>query len=283
VISFSFVRMRIANSIAVAPVIPPSSLFRHGVLQFMKSSLHRPIHLLLSCVAVMLMCCSIVAAQEPDFDDLAKRLSNQIAKSGISSVVVADFVNKVGEISQVGRYIAGEFSQGLDKHKKNFVVVDRGQPADGAVTGTLEATPALYSLRVTLRHAKGGGLLASGEQSIKRPTIADGMVLLASKVPPDRLSVAGQDGMGIPTCQYCPTPLYPDQARKANLQGNVLLVVIVNSEGRAGKSAVTKTPDTSLGKQATDTVKNWRFTPATDKGGNPVSVLVPIEVTFRLY
>jgi TonB family protein len=247
-------------------------------------SLHfsRPIRLLLSCVVVILTCAGLAAAQEPDFDDLAKRLSKQISKAGINSVVVTDFVNNEGEISPVGRYLAGEFSQGLAKHKKNFVVTERGQPADATVTGTLETTPAQYSLKIIVRSVKDGGLLGSGEQSIKRPAIADGMILLASKALPEQLAVAGQDGVGIPTCEYCPPPLYSEEARKAGLQGSVLLVVIVNSEGHAGRATVTKTPDASLAKQATDTVKNWRFNPATDKGGKPVSVLVPIEVTFRL-
>lgn len=242
-----------------------------------------PIRLLLSCVVVILTCGGLAAAQEPDFDDLAKRLSSQISKAGIKSVVVAEFVNKEGEVSPAGHYLACEFFQGLDKHKKNFVVMDRGQPADASVKGTLETTPAQYSLKVTVRSVKDGGLLGSAEQSIKRPTIADGMILLASRALPEQVAVAGQDGVGIPTCEYCPPPVYSDEARKAVLQGSVLLVVIVNSEGRAGKTAVTKTPDASLAKQATETVKNWRFNPATDKGGKPVSVLVPIEVTFRLH
>jgi TonB family protein len=280
---FGATRIGFACYIAIAPTNSLTAPFRHGILRFMRLHFSRPIRLLLSCVVVILTCGGFAAAQEPDFDDLAKSLSKQISKAGIKSVVVAEFVNKEGEASPAGHYLAGEFSQGLDKHKKNFVVTDRGQPTDAAVTGTLETTPAQYSLEITVRSVKDGGLLGSGQQSIKRPAIADGMILLASKALPEQLAVAGQDGVGIPTCEYCPPPLYSDEARKAGLQGSVLLVVIVNSEGRAGRTAVTKTPDASLAKQATDTVKNWRFNPATDKGGKPVSVLVPIEVTFRFH
>jgi len=283
----------------------------HGILLIMKSYLHRPVHLLLLCSTVILTCGSIVAAQEPDFDDLAKRLSNQIAKAGISSVVVADFVDKEGKTSPEGRYLAGELSQGLDKHKKNFVVSDQSQLSmalsqaglvpkdltvtdslqrigsslrvDAVVTAKLEATAAKYWVTVALLGVKDGSLLGSGDQSIKRPAIADGMVLLALNALPEQLLVAGQEGVGIPTCEYCPAPRYSDEARRTKLQGNVVLVAIVNSEGRAGKTAVTKTPDASLAKQATESLKNWRFKPATNKEGKPVSVLVPIEMTFKLY
>jgi TonB family protein len=277
----------------------------------MKLYLHRLIHLCILCAVVILTCGSIAAAQEPDFDDLAKRLSNQIAKAGISSVVVADFVNNEGETSPEGHYLAGELSQGLDNHKKNFVVADLTQlfmalsqaqllpkdltvteslqrigsalRVDAVVTGILEATAAKYSVTVSLRGVKDGDLLGSGYQSVDRPAIADGIVFLASKALPERLSVAGQGGVGIPTCEYCPAPVYSDEARKAKLQGNVVLVVIVNLEGRAGKTVVTKTPDAGLAKQATEALKNWRFKPATNKEGKPVSVLVPIEMTFRLH
>src|ERR1700675_2890840 len=90
-------------------------------------SCYRQINKFLLCSTLILTCASIAAAQTPDFDDLAKRLSNQIAKAGISSVVVADFVSKEGETSPAGHYLAGELSQGLDKHKKNFIVADQSQ------------------------------------------------------------------------------------------------------------------------------------------------------------
>jgi TonB family protein len=57
----------------------------------------------------------------------------------------------------------------------------------------------------------------------------------------------------------------------------------VTSEGRATRIAVTKALDPELAKRAIDAVKKWEFKPATDKKGKPVTVIVPIEVTFRLY
>jgi len=46
---------------------------------------------------------------------------------------------------------------------------------------------------------------------------------------------------------------------------------------------VTNANDDVLAARAFAAVREWKFKPATDKQGNAVAVLVPIEVTFRLY
>src|SRR5580658_1007896 len=81
----------------------------------------------LVCLAAWCVYVPMVTAQEPghDLDDLAKRVSKQISKAGISAVVVADFVNLDGTTSMQGQYLAEEFSQRLEHHKKNFALVDR--------------------------------------------------------------------------------------------------------------------------------------------------------------
>jgi hypothetical protein len=140
----------------------------------MKSHFRMPVHLLCLYVAVILTCGSNAAAQELDLGNLAKRLSHQIEKGGIHSVVVADFVNLNGTQSVEGHYLAQELSQRLEYHKKNFAVTDRNQlssalanarispndlnspeilqrmgtslQADAIVTGTLETSPARYSI-----------------------------------------------------------------------------------------------------------------------------------------
>jgi outer membrane biosynthesis protein TonB len=46
---------------------------------------------------------------------------------------------------------------------------------------------------------------------------------------------------------------------------------------------VTKANDDGLAKRAIESVREWKFKPATDKEGKAVVVIVPIEVTFRLH
>jgi outer membrane biosynthesis protein TonB len=43
-----------------------------------------------------------------------------------------------------------------------------------------------------------------------------------------------------------------------------------------------KSFDVELAQRAVEAVQKWRFKPARDREGQPVAVIVPIEVTFRL-
>ncbi|HKW56940.1 MAG TPA: energy transducer TonB [Candidatus Acidoferrum sp.] len=94
---------------------------------------------------------------------------------------------------------------------------------------------------------------------------------------------AGINGVGIPECLYCPPPLYSDDARKAKYMGSVVLQVTVTSDGRAVNIAIIKDPGMGLGEKAVEAVRTWRFRPAIGPSGKVVPVIVPIEVTFRLY
>ncbi|MGC1482429.1 MAG: energy transducer TonB, partial [Candidatus Acidiferrum sp.] len=97
------------------------------------------------------------------------------------------------------------------------------------------------------------------------------------------LARAGVNGVGVPTCGYCPPPIYTDTARKVKLNGSVVLQVKVSEEGRAEDISVVKGLPFGLTEQAIKTVSQWKFKPATGEEGKSVAVLVPIEVTFRLY
>jgi TonB family protein len=282
-------------------------------LRFMKPYTWPLRVLLFAYLASLLLFAPIDSAQEPgrDLDDLAKRISKQLSKEKIGSILVADFVSLDGTDSTEGHYLAEEFSQRLEHYKKNFTVSDRKQlssalanakisakdlsapdnlqrirnslEVDAVVTGTLEVTPSQYSVRVIVRHVKNSSLVVSGDQLVKRPAYVDNIVILDPGGPGPRIARAGVDGVGIPACVYCPPPEYTDKARGAKIQGNVVLLVVIDQEGRAGRIVVTKVPDDGLARRAVEAVRGWKFKPAMDKEGKAVAVIVPIEVTFRLY
>jgi TonB family protein len=93
---------------------------------------------------------------------------------------------------------------------------------------------------------------------------------------------AGVNGVGVPNCTYCPPPRYTDPARKAKFNGYVVLQVNVTEEGRAADIRVLKGVPFGLNGAAIKAVTKWSFKPANYEG-KPASVMVPIEVTFRLY
>ncbi len=94
---------------------------------------------------------------------------------------------------------------------------------------------------------------------------------------------AGVNGVGIPSCLYCPDPQYSEEARKAKYQGTVVLQVIITADGRAANISVVKGPGLGLEEKAIEAVRSWKFHPAIGPNGRPVPVIVPIEVTFRLF
>lgn len=93
---------------------------------------------------------------------------------------------------------------------------------------------------------------------------------------------AGTGGVGYPSCLYCPSPAYSEDARKAKWQGTVVLQVVITAEGRATNIQVIKGPGLGLEDKAIEAVRNWQFKPALGPNGKPVATITPIEVTFRL-
>jgi protein TonB len=85
-----------------------------------------------------------------------------------------------------------------------------------------------------------------------------------------------------PRAIYDPEPQYTDEARKSKIQGVVMLAVVIGPDGRAHDFRVSRSLGMGLDEKAIETVRTWKFEPAR-KDGQPVAVLVNIEVNFRLY
>lgn len=105
----------------------------------------------------------------------------------------------------------------------------------------------------------------------------------SAKVTTERsASIPGDNGVGYPSCLYCPEPQYTDEARAAKIQGNIVLRVIIQPDGHATEIVVTQSLGYGLDERAIDTVRSWRFKPAAGPDGTPVATITPIEMTFRL-
>lgn len=84
-------------------------------------------------------------------------------------------------------------------------------------------------------------------------------------------------------CLHCPEPPYTDEARKAKLQGNVTLRVLIGADGRAARIQLVKGLGLGLDEQALQAVRLWRFVPARDARRQPVPTWVTIETRFQLF
>jgi protein TonB len=84
-------------------------------------------------------------------------------------------------------------------------------------------------------------------------------------------------------CLHCPEPPYTDEARKAKLQGNVTLRVLIGADGRAARIQLVKGLGLGLDEQALQAVRSWRFVPARDAHRQAVPTWVTIETRFQLF
>ena len=78
-------------------------------------------------------------------------------------------------------------------------------------------------------------------------------------------------------------PRYPELARKAGVQASVILLVVIDTEGRVGAIEVMSAPDSRYGFDLAtiEAVKQWRYRPAL-LGGRPVAVQASITFEFSL-
>lgn len=74
---------------------------------------------------------------------------------------------------------------------------------------------------------------------------------------------------------------YSDEARRANIEGEVELEIVVRSNGTVGDVKILRGLRGGLNERAVQAVRQWRFSPGRMKG-TPVDVVVQVGVEFRL-
>jgi protein TonB len=77
-------------------------------------------------------------------------------------------------------------------------------------------------------------------------------------------------------------PLYPESARRRDVQGLVLLEAILDREGRVEPAVKVLKSIPMLDAEAVAAVRQWRFQPARNRGGDPVRVVLEIPIRFTL-
>ena len=91
-----------------------------------------------------------------------------------------------------------------------------------------------------------------------------------------------RDCVTAPRATYSPDPKYPEKARRAKERGDVILQLVVGTDGLPHDIKVDRglTPETD--QAAIDAVKRWKFTPAA-RDRQPVPAQIKVEVSFKLY
>ena len=74
--------------------------------------------------------------------------------------------------------------------------------------------------------------------------------------------------------------VYPQLAKQMNVQGSVVMQVVITMEGHVREVKVLSGPPQLQG-TAVDSVRNWRFLPYLDNG-RPMEVESQVAIAFRL-
>lgn len=255
---------------------------------------------------------SALSPVDPAISRLASHIAEPVQQAKATKVIVANLRGPDWENRSLGVWLADQISLSLQQNFSTLVVVDRPQLAaivddnKGPTSQTLVYQAAKKRARslgarvvivgsfaripqgigitlVALNASDLGGQL--GETNGVVP-LSDEMTAMSPEPIPaakEGIARAGVGGTTSPRCTHCPNPQYSDAARSEKYQGDVSLQVVVNAEGRVDKVVVIKGPGKGLEEAAVRAVRGWRFKPAMDVDGKPVSVVCPIEITFRLY
>jgi periplasmic protein TonB len=80
---------------------------------------------------------------------------------------------------------------------------------------------------------------------------------------------------------YGPAPVYTELARRARIQGLVVLQAVIDREGNVVSAEVVRGLPMGLDQAALDAVRQWRYEPATLRG-RPVAVAFHLVVRFEV-
>ncbi len=105
-----------------------------------------------------------------------------------------------------------------------------------------------------------------------------------SNEPDDKYSgiEQGEETLHIrPVLIYQVEPIYPLRARRAQIEGVVMMRVRTDVKGNVTSVEVIKSDSTILNQAAIDAVKQWKYQPIY-RNGNPIPIVTIVGVKFKL-
>lgn len=110
----------------------------------------------------------------------------------------------------------------------------------------------------------------------------DGVVGIPESPPDGRGGALALSGnIDPPVKIFSPQPLYTEEARRAGIQGIVILEAVVDEDGSVRNVKVLKGLPMGLDESAVEAVMNWKYEPAKMKG-RPVPVYFTFTISFSL-
>jgi TonB family protein len=256
------------------------------------------------------------ATAEPAVAGLASQLATRLRTARANRILVLDPRGPQDEVHPAGKWLADQLVLALQSSSTDFVLIDRAQineqslaaaapqrkpnesdsfmalarslGADTVIRGTYAKFSQHLGISLTATNPDRFGPFATVNAVLPindtLPISAELAALSPDPIPTfrDGILKGGVAATPNPVCVHCPDPEYTDEARRAKLQGIVVLQVTINPQGRVVNAEVIKGPGYGLIQKSLDAVRKWQFKPPVDPEGNPASVSVAVEVSFRL-
>ncbi len=244
-------------------------------------------------------------------EKLSARIADQIERSQLHKIYVADFLDPLGNRNQEGCYYASVFSGLLAKRSKKFEVVNRISAdktlrqsgldsldlrtpdlrakavadlgADALLFGTLKFDGRHVQLYLSIHFVSNDNESKLPDYEEEIPLEFGGFFPAAMDPTNQIYYFSGLDGITAPQCIHCPQPGYPEEFRKRRMQGTSVLSALVLPDGTTDRVRIVKSLDPELDALALGVIKAWKLKPSQDPGGNLIPVRVPIEINFRLF
>jgi TonB family protein len=210
----------------------------------------------------------------------------------IENVELTDKILEISGTREVDTVVATKLGSGL-----TFPDLDRliltfqlpGSLTDMSFANTLLAAAfasdverrevlALYSKLVAVP-------IPDGEQPERAPSQSNtpkeaGFVGILGPNRPVYVVTVGEHSIHAPIASFTPDPEYSNAARKAKIEGVVVLKTVVNEHGEPERIQVARRLGFGLDEKAVAAVASWKFKPG-QKDGQPVAVQIAVEVQFN--
>ncbi len=210
-------------------------------------------------------------AEKPAGDPLTQKQISALLSNGIPNQAISDLVAKLG--------ISFETTQGslevLRKAGANQGLLDSLQKAKRRPAPNPPSKPEIKE--VAERIHEPAKQMPAATEIPETPTVTPTAPAAPEHTGP--YNVGGE--VSPPQALYTPSAPYSEQARRAHLQGTVVLSLVINEHGKVTDITVVSKPlGMGLEESAVRTVATWVFR-AAQFHGNPVPVRVNVQVNFQ--
>jgi len=156
------------------------------------------------------------------------------------------------------------------------------------VTGTFGTVPAGTSLRATqpgVTHEAGFGATVptshSQDPAAKPKTVGTAFAATVTADPARQPAAARQPVAETLEILFKPRPSYTEEARRAHLEGDVVVEVLFTASGNLRVLQVVRGLGFGLDQNAIDAAAKIRFTPAR-QDGHPVDTIAMVRISFQM-